>query len=127
MDEYNQQMEKVFDIFCTNDEARQKLEIQKDIKMGPDKWSFLEDMRTARKMYCENFVDNVWQAQMETRLVKEQRLQRLEEAKKAAEERTKKVSWRDVVLLSVINLHTAQHVKQMRETWEAIMHSVLVR
>ena len=66
--------------------------------MGPDDWMFLEDMRTERKMYCKDFVDNVWKAQMELKVAKQQKVQRLKQAKAAEEQRLRKVSWKNVVL-----------------------------
>ena len=29
-------------------------------KMTKQEWDFLEDMKTNRKMYCDNFVDRKW-------------------------------------------------------------------
>ena len=98
MDIYNKEMEKLLDIFCTDEVARLKREEQTMVPMGPDELLFLEDMRTTRTMYCEDFVDNVWKAQMETRQIKEHRYQRLVQSKKDGEERMKKVGWTGIVL-----------------------------
>ena len=53
---YNDEMTQLFDIFCTNKEARSKQEKATGIKMGDQEYAFLEDMRTNRKMFCENLL-----------------------------------------------------------------------
>ena len=98
MVKYNLDMEKLFDIFCKDEIARLKREEDTEVPMGPDEWSFLEDMRTERKMYSEDFIDNVWKAQMELKVAKQQKVQRQKRAKTAEENRVRKVAWKDVVL-----------------------------
>ena len=98
MEKYNQDMEKLFDIFCSDENARLKREEKTEVPMGPDEWMFLEDMRTERKMYCEDFVDNVWKAQMELKVAKQQKVQRQKQAKAAEEHRVRRVPWKNVVL-----------------------------
>ena len=98
MDDYNISMTKLFDIFCSDSDAREKREEQTGIKMGPDEWEFLEDMRTTRLMFNEDFIDKVWQAEQETLKNKERTYENLQKAKKDGEERMKKISWSKVVL-----------------------------
>lgn len=99
MDKYNQDMEKLFDIFCKDEDARLKREEDTEVPMGPDEWIYLEDMRNERKMYCEDFVDNVWKAQMDLKVAKQQKVARAKQAKSAEENRVRKVAWKDVVLV----------------------------
>ena len=98
MDDYNLNMAKLFDIFCSDEVARQKKEEKTGVQMGHDEWEFLEDMRSSRKMYNEDFIDNAWQAEQDNLLEKERRYERLQKAKREEEDRVKKVSWSNVVL-----------------------------
>ena len=51
MEEFNLEMDKLFDIFCENEIARKKQEEEFGIKMTDLEWSFLDDMRNARIGY----------------------------------------------------------------------------
>ena len=57
---YNDSMTKLFDIYCTNDAARKSQEDINGVPMGEAEHSFLQDMRTERRQYCDEFVDQVW-------------------------------------------------------------------
>ena len=98
MDLYNKEMELLLDISTSDENKRMKREEETEVKMGPDEFLFLENMRGPRNMYCEDFVDRVWQKQMQDKAIKEQRQLNLLSAKKAGEERMKKVSWDKVRL-----------------------------
>ena len=96
---FNKDMDTLFDIFATDDNARKKMEESKGVEMGPDEWMFLDDQRTGRKMYCEEFLDRVWVAQMEARKKKEERQERLRKSKEDWEQIVKPVSWENVELI----------------------------
>ena len=98
MTTFNQDMEVLFEIATSDENKRTKREQETGVKMGPDEWLFLENMRGARNMYCEDFVDRVWQKQMDDKALKEQRQLNLLNAKRAAEERMQSVSWDKVRL-----------------------------
>ena len=97
---YNDEMTQLFDIFCTNKEARSKQEKATGIKMGDQEYAFLEDMRTNRKMFCENFVDRQWQKYYDRKLKEEKYLE--EQQKKIQlekmEKETSELSYRNEVL-----------------------------
>ena len=100
MDSYNADMDQIFDIYCSNDEARKRREEAVGVPMGEAEFAFLEDMRTVRKQYCDNFVDRIWERNRER---EEKRANLLEERelrqKQAMEKESKRmlsVSWSEV-------------------------------
>ena len=60
VDTFNKDVEELFDICVTDDGSRMKVEEKTGVPMGPDEFLFIQDQRTDRKMYCEDFVDRVW-------------------------------------------------------------------
>ena len=64
--------------------------------MGPDEWAFLRDQRSARKMYCDYFLDQSWKAQGLRSKQAEDRRETLKKSHQASEDRNKKVSWNHV-------------------------------
>lgn len=81
-DKFNESSEKLFDIFCTDAQLRNKLEEYSGIKMTGIEWKFLEDQRSERKMYYEDFTDKQELKMMERR----QKIQCLEHFRKLARE-----------------------------------------
>lgn len=81
-DKFNESSEKLFDVFCTDTEMRNKLEEYSGIKMTSIEWKFLEDQRSERKMYYEDFTDKQELKMMERR----QKIQYLEHFRKLAKE-----------------------------------------
>ena len=55
-DNFNAEMNTLFDQFCKDQQRRTSFAKLFCIKMTPMKWSFLQDMRTSRKQYCESAV-----------------------------------------------------------------------
>ena len=59
--------------------------------MSDAEYSFLEDMRTERKQFCEDFIDNMWEKTKEKQSKRIQQLQQrdsnLSKAKKNDEDR----------------------------------------
>ena len=55
MNVYNQDMTKLFDIFCEDPASREKFGEECGVKMAEMEWEFLEDMRSRRQMICEDF------------------------------------------------------------------------
>ncbi|KAM6122386.1 uncharacterized protein FYW35_004657 [Pterocles gutturalis] len=82
VDRFNESSEKLFDVFCTDTQMRNKLEECSEIKMTSIEWKFLEDQRTERKMYYEDFTDKQELKMMERR----QKIQCLEHFRKLARE-----------------------------------------
>jgi len=74
-DNFNEKTKTLFDIFCEDQQRRTSLEKLFHIKMTPMEWSFLEDMRTSRKQYCEPAVDRRWQNTMEKKIMQEKSLE----------------------------------------------------
>ena len=64
---FNEKMKQLMDVFCQNSKIRKKMELEHGVKMGEMEWAFLEDQRTQKKMYCEDFVDRKWMTTMERR------------------------------------------------------------
>lgn len=88
MEEYNRDMEKLFDIFCENKLARESQEKIFGVKMGDEEWQFLHSMRNDRKSYCEDQVDRKWERTMEKKNAREKALQAMknkEEERKRAD------------------------------------------
>ncbi|XP_049658196.1 uncharacterized protein LOC126039291 [Accipiter gentilis] len=81
-DKFNESSEKLFDVFCTDGQMRNKLEEYSGIKMTSIEWKFLEDQRSERKMYYEDFTDKQELKTMERR----QKIQCLEHFRKLAKE-----------------------------------------
>ncbi|XP_051481964.1 uncharacterized protein LOC127387547 [Apus apus] len=81
-DKFNESSEKLFDVFCTDVQMRNKLEEFSGIKMTSIEWKFLEDQRSERKMYYEDFTDKQELKMMERR----QKIQCLEHFRKLARE-----------------------------------------
>ncbi|KAM6326152.1 uncharacterized protein O3Q21_004435 [Podargus strigoides] len=81
-DKFNESSEKLFDIFCTDTPTRNKLEEYSGVKMTSIEWKFLEDQRSERKMYYEDFTDKQELKMMERR----QKIQWLEHFRKLAKE-----------------------------------------
>ncbi|XP_008947479.1 PREDICTED: uncharacterized protein LOC103781513 [Merops nubicus] len=81
-DKFNESSEKLFDVFCTDAQLRNKLEEYSGIKMTSIEWKFLEDQRSERKMYYEDFTDKQELKMMERR----QKIQCLEHFRKLAKE-----------------------------------------
>ena len=77
---FNNESKHLFDIFCTDTETRKKLEHMHGVKMTEMEWKFLDDQRSERKMYCENFVDKKWMKTMERRRKEVQSLETLRTA-----------------------------------------------
>ena len=80
-DNFNFEMNTLFDIFCEGQQRRTSLEKLFCIKMTPMEWSFLQVMRTSRKQYCKSAVDRRWRKAME----------RKTKQKKSLEERQKQI------------------------------------
>ncbi|XP_071423035.1 uncharacterized protein [Pithys albifrons albifrons] len=81
-DRFNEGSEKLFDVFCTDVQMRDKLEECSGIKMTSIEWKFLEDQRSERKMYYEDFTEKQELKMMERR----QKIQCLEHFRKLARE-----------------------------------------
>ncbi|XP_061210488.1 uncharacterized protein LOC133212759 [Neopsephotus bourkii] len=81
-DKFNESSEKLFDVFCTDTQTRNKLEECSGIKMTSIEWKFLEDQRSERKMYYEDFTDKQELKLMDRR----QKIQCLEHFRKLARE-----------------------------------------
>ncbi|XP_027559578.1 uncharacterized protein LOC113977553 [Neopelma chrysocephalum] len=81
-DRFNESSEKLFDVFCTDTQMRDKLEEYSGIKMTSIEWKFLEDQRSERKMYYEDFTEKQELKMMERR----QKIQCLEHFRKLARE-----------------------------------------
>lgn len=81
-DKFNESSEQLFDVFCTDTQMRNKLEEYSGIKMTSIEWKFLEDQRSERKMYYEDFTDKQELKMMERR----QKIQCLEHFRKLAKE-----------------------------------------
>jgi hypothetical protein len=77
VDTFNKEAETVFDVFCKESIIRKKLEERHGVKMTEMEWTFLEDQRKERKMYCEDFVDKKWAKTMERRRKDLQSLERM--------------------------------------------------
>ena len=86
----------MLDIFAEDDAARKKMELQKGVRMGPDEWAFLRDQRSTRKMYCDDFLDQSWKAQVLRSKQAEDRRERLKKSHQAWEDSNQKVSWNNV-------------------------------
>ena len=65
--DFNKKALELFDIFCENATVRNRLGKHHGVKMTEMEWTFLEDQRSSRKMYCEDFVDRKWMKTMERR------------------------------------------------------------
>ena len=100
MDKFNTGMEELFNIFCTDDAARKKQEEITGIKMRKEEFDFLEDMKSERKMYCDNFVDRTWKKYHERKLKEEKYLidQRKKNQLRMAEIKELESSYREEVL-----------------------------
>lgn len=61
---FNDNCDKLFDVFCDDSDTRRKLEENFGVKMKAEEWQFLEDQRGPRKMFCEDFVDKKWEKTM---------------------------------------------------------------
>ncbi|XP_057285058.1 uncharacterized protein LOC130609771 [Pezoporus wallicus] len=81
-DRFNESSEKLFDVFCTDTQTRNKLEECSGIKMTSIEWKFLEDQRSERKMYYEDFTDKQELKMMDRR----RKIQCLEHFRKLARE-----------------------------------------
>ncbi|XP_008104649.2 uncharacterized protein LOC103278222 [Anolis carolinensis] len=81
-DDFNRSSEQLFDIFCTDTVTREKQEQFSGVKMTDTEWKFLEDQRSERKMYFEDFVVK---KQMET-TARQRKAESLEHFRKIAEE-----------------------------------------
>uniref|UniRef100_A0ACB8FA73 Uncharacterized protein n=1 Tax=Sphaerodactylus townsendi TaxID=933632 RepID=A0ACB8FA73_9SAUR len=81
-DDFNRSSEQLFDIFCTDTVTREKLEQYSGVKMTDIEWKFLEDQRSERKMYFEDFMDKKQTETLESR----RKVQSLEHFRKIAEE-----------------------------------------
>ncbi|XP_009988138.1 PREDICTED: uncharacterized protein LOC104381988 [Tauraco erythrolophus] len=81
-DKFNESSEKLFDVFCSDTQTRNKLEEYSSVKMTSVEWKFLEDQRSERKMYYEDFTDKQELKMMERR----QKIQCLEHFRKLAKE-----------------------------------------
>ena len=92
MEDFNLEMDKLFDIFCENEIARKRQEQEFGIKMTDLEWSFLDDMRNARIGYCEDQVDRSWQKTMERKLKMELALQKKRDKCYTGEMTTKQTS-----------------------------------
>ena len=57
VDIFNTNRTKLFDIFSENSDARKNREMETGISMGPNEWAFLNDQRSERKMYCDDFFE----------------------------------------------------------------------
>ena len=96
MKQYNEDMMKLFDIFCEDTACRERLEEECGVKMTEMEWAFLDDMRNGRKMMCEDFVDRQWQRARERIKAREERVARMTAAKLRDEETYRSVSWEEV-------------------------------
>ncbi|XP_065604587.1 uncharacterized protein LOC136056358 [Cyrtonyx montezumae] len=81
-DRFNESSQKLFDIFCVDTQIRNKLEEYSGIKTTGIELKFLEDQRSERKMYYEDFTDKQELKMMERR----QKIQCLEHFRKLARE-----------------------------------------
>ena len=57
---FNKDSAALFDISCEDACQRRKLENFYDVRMMETEWKFLEDQRSERKMYCQDYVDTQW-------------------------------------------------------------------
>ena len=71
---YNENMDTLFDIYCTDDNARKQKETRFGIKMADGEATFLENMRTSRTGYCLEQVDRKWERTMQRKLRQEMHL-----------------------------------------------------
>ena len=71
---YNENMDTLFDIYCTDDNARKQKETRFGIKMADGEVTFLENMRTSRTGYCLEQVDRKWERTMQRKLRQEMHL-----------------------------------------------------
>ena len=71
--EFNNNKEKLFDIFCKDNVARGKLEKLNKIPMQEEDFQYLKSMRTDRKAKCESKTDKVWHDKENKRLEKRER------------------------------------------------------
>ena len=53
-------METLFDIYCTDRDARRKRGDEIGVQMSNDDMDFYNDMKGTRKMFCEDYVDKRW-------------------------------------------------------------------
>ena len=67
VDLFNTNRTKLFDIFSENSDARKNREMETGVPMGPGEWAFLNDQWSERKMYCDDFLEKVWVAQVAQR------------------------------------------------------------
>jgi len=63
--DFNASAVKLFDIFCEDESKRKKLEELHDVKTTSVEYEFLEDQRTKRVMFCDDFVDKKWSKTVE--------------------------------------------------------------
>ena len=98
--QFNIDMTQLFDIFCSNDHARLAQEKEFGVAMGEAEHLFLEDMRTERKQYCDEYVDRLWQKAKEKEEKRHQllkkRAQNLEKGYEAEKARMRTSSWCEV-------------------------------
>ncbi|XP_041369932.1 uncharacterized protein LOC121383900 [Gigantopelta aegis] len=77
--QFNENRDKLFDIFCEDQDSRKRLENAYGVNMMGNEWAFLTDQRNQRIMYCEHFVDRKWENTMERRRYDLQSLERMRE------------------------------------------------
>ena len=98
MDTYNQEADKLFDIFCSDEKRRTKLGEDHGFNMKKEDFEFYEDMKTLRQMYYEDFTENAWMSQMDAYTIKEHRYAKLKLNQIKEEERVSSVSWDNIIL-----------------------------
>ena len=54
IDQYNRDMETLFDIYCTDKDARRKRGDEIGVHMNNDDMDFYNDMKGTRRMFCED-------------------------------------------------------------------------
>ncbi|XP_076065297.1 uncharacterized protein LOC143039305 [Oratosquilla oratoria] len=76
--DFNERMKRLMNVFCQDSEIRKKMELKHGVKMDEMEWAFLEDQRTQKKMYCEDFVDDrKWMKMMKHRSWDMQSIERM--------------------------------------------------
>ena len=56
VEDFNKQADRLFDVFCRDEAVRNR----HGLKMTDTEFKFLDDQRSDRKMFCEDFVDRKW-------------------------------------------------------------------
>ncbi|XP_041367072.1 uncharacterized protein LOC121381784 [Gigantopelta aegis] len=77
--QFNENRDKLFDLFCEDQDSRKRLENAYGVNMMRNEWAFLTDQRNQRVMYSEHFFDQKWEKTMERRRYDLQSLERMRE------------------------------------------------